>query len=75
MTTATQAVFQLYTNLLTEEACQPWDIIVKEQMVSLSYINIYGVEHKKSPGKTTSSFCKCQLLHLQFCFAHDMGEI
>ncbi len=34
MTMAAQAVFQLYANLLTEEAHQPWDIIVKEQTES-----------------------------------------
>ena len=74
MTTAAQAVLQLYANLLTEEARQPWDIIVKEQMESLPYTDIYGVERRKSPGKTTLSFCTCQLLHLQSCFSHDAGE-
>ena len=74
MTTAAQAVFQLYANLLTEEARQPWDIIVKEQTESSPYTDIYGVERRKSPGKTTSSFCTCQLLHLQSCFSHDAGE-
>ena len=34
ITTTAQAVFQLYANLLTKEAHQPWDIIVKEQMES-----------------------------------------
>ena len=41
MTTAAQAVFQLYANLLTEEARQPWDIIVKEQTESSPYTDIY----------------------------------
>ncbi len=54
MTTAAQAVFQLYANLLAKEVHQPWDIIVKEQTESLPYTNIYGVECRKSPGKTTS---------------------
>ena len=74
MTMAAQAVFQLYANLLTKEAHQPWDIIVKEQMESSPYTDIYGVEHRKSPGKTTLSFCTCQLLHRQSCFSHDTRE-
>ncbi len=74
-TTAAQAVFQLYANLLTKEAHQPWDIIVKEQTESLSYTDIYGVKRRKSPGKTTSLFCTCQLLHPQSCFSHHAGEI
>ncbi len=30
MTRKAQAVFQLYANLVTEEAHQPWDVIIKE---------------------------------------------
>eukprot|EP00804_Cyclotella_cryptica_P018031 CCRYP_008321-RA/>CCRYP_008321-RA protein AED:0.23 eAED:0.23 QI:0/-1/0/1/-1/1/1/0/282 len=67
-------VFQLYANLLTEEARQPWDLIVKEQMESTPFHDIFGVERKKTPGKTSESFRRCQLLHLQSCFAHDAGK-
>eukprot|EP00804_Cyclotella_cryptica_P019135 CCRYP_020878-RA/>CCRYP_020878-RA protein AED:0.08 eAED:0.80 QI:0/0/0/1/1/1/3/0/430 len=74
MTDSALEVFQLYANLLTEEACQPWDLIVKEQTESSPFHNIFGVERKKSPGKTSESFRRCQLLHLQSCFAHDAGE-
>ncbi len=69
-----QAVFQLYANLLTEEEHQPWDIIVKEQMESLLYPDIFGVKQRKLLGKMTKSFQLCQLLHLQSCFSHDVGE-
>ena len=68
------AVFQLYANLLTEEACQPWDLIVKEQTESSPFHDVFGVKKKKSPGKMSESFRRCQLLHLQSCFAHDAGE-
>eukprot|EP00804_Cyclotella_cryptica_P023564 CCRYP_011915-RA/>CCRYP_011915-RA protein AED:0.45 eAED:0.45 QI:0/0/0/0.5/1/1/2/0/228 len=54
MTDLTLAVFQLYTNLLTEEARQPWDLIVKEQTESNPFHNIFGVKWKKSPGKHPS---------------------
>ncbi len=74
MTEASQAVFQLYANLLTEEVHQPWDIIIKEQMESSPHTDIFGVKQKKSPGKTSESLQKCQLLHLQLCFSHDAVE-
>ena len=59
MTTAAQAVFQLYANLLTKEARQPWDIIAKEQTELSPYTNIFRVKQRKSPGKKTKSFQKC----------------
>ncbi len=74
LTESTQAVSQLYTNLLTEEAHQPWDVIIKEQTESSLYTNIFGVKWRKSPGNMFKSFQKCQLLHLQSCFTHDAGE-
>eukprot|EP00804_Cyclotella_cryptica_P002230 CCRYP_020440-RA/>CCRYP_020440-RA protein AED:0.37 eAED:0.37 QI:0/-1/0/1/-1/1/1/0/149 len=74
MTDSALEVFQLYANLLTEEARQPWDLIVKEQTESTPFHDIFGVERKKSPGKTSESFRRCNLLHLQSCFAHDAGE-
>eukprot|EP00804_Cyclotella_cryptica_P015762 CCRYP_013405-RA/>CCRYP_013405-RA protein AED:0.14 eAED:0.55 QI:0/0/0/1/1/1/2/0/303 len=74
MTDSTLEVFQLYANLLTEEAFQPLELIVKEQMESSPFHDIFGVERKKSPGKTSESFRRCQLLHLQSCFAQDAGE-
>eukprot|EP00804_Cyclotella_cryptica_P002466 CCRYP_019178-RA/>CCRYP_019178-RA protein AED:0.09 eAED:0.81 QI:0/0/0/1/1/1/2/0/443 len=74
MTDSALEVFQLYANLLTEEARQPWDLIVKEQTESSPFHDIFGVERKKSPGKTSESFRRCQLLHLQSCFAHDAGK-
>eukprot|EP00804_Cyclotella_cryptica_P019499 CCRYP_006644-RA/>CCRYP_006644-RA protein AED:0.16 eAED:0.64 QI:0/0/0/1/1/1/2/0/369 len=74
MTDSALEVFQLYANLLTEEARQPWDLIVKEQTESSPFHDIFGVERKKSPGKTSESFRRCPLLHLQSCFAHDAGK-
>eukprot|EP00804_Cyclotella_cryptica_P010317 CCRYP_012251-RA/>CCRYP_012251-RA protein AED:0.18 eAED:0.18 QI:0/-1/0/1/-1/1/1/0/271 len=71
LTESALEVFQLYANLLTEEARQPWDLIVKEQTESSPFQDIFGVERKKSPGKTSR---RCQLLHLQSCFSHDVGK-
>jgi hypothetical protein len=74
MTDLALEVFQLYVNLLTEEARQPWDLIVKDQMESYPFHDIFGVERKKSPGKTSESFRRFQLLHLQSFFTHDAGK-
>eukprot|EP00804_Cyclotella_cryptica_P024097 CCRYP_007319-RA/>CCRYP_007319-RA protein AED:0.32 eAED:0.32 QI:0/-1/0/1/-1/1/1/0/199 len=74
MTDLALDVFQLYANLLTEEAHQPWDLIVKEQAESTPFHDIFRVERKKSLGKTSKPFRRCQLLHLQSCFAHDTGK-
>eukprot|EP00804_Cyclotella_cryptica_P023754 CCRYP_011142-RA/>CCRYP_011142-RA protein AED:0.22 eAED:0.51 QI:0/0/0/1/1/1/2/0/256 len=40
MTDSALEVFQLYANLLTEEARQPWDLIVKEQTESSPFHDI-----------------------------------
>eukprot|EP00804_Cyclotella_cryptica_P015169 CCRYP_000717-RA/>CCRYP_000717-RA protein AED:0.36 eAED:0.36 QI:0/-1/0/1/-1/1/1/0/133 len=41
MTDSALEVFQLYANLLTEEARQPWDLIVKEQTESSPFHDIF----------------------------------
>eukprot|EP00804_Cyclotella_cryptica_P020378 CCRYP_012612-RA/>CCRYP_012612-RA protein AED:0.43 eAED:0.43 QI:0/-1/0/1/-1/1/1/0/69 len=41
MTDSALEVFQLYANLLTEEARQPWDLIVKEQTESNPFHDIF----------------------------------
>ena len=48
-------IFHLNSNLLTEKAHQPCDIIVKEQTEFSPYTNIFGVEWKKSLDKMKES--------------------
>ena len=55
LTMVAKAVFQLYTNLLIKEVHQPWNVIIKEQMESLPYTDIFGVKKRKSSGKTSES--------------------
>eukprot|EP00804_Cyclotella_cryptica_P006309 CCRYP_010148-RA/>CCRYP_010148-RA protein AED:0.43 eAED:1.00 QI:0/0/0/1/1/1/2/0/386 len=64
MTDSALEVFQLYANLLTEEACQPWDLIVKEQTESSPFHDIFGVERKKSPGKTSGYSTSNHVSHM-----------
>ena len=73
-TITAQAVFQLYANLLTKEARQPWVAIIKEQTELSPYTDIFGVEWPKSPDKMPELFQTCTLLHLQSCFSHDAAE-
>jgi hypothetical protein len=38
-------VFQLYSNLLTEEARRPWKKILGDQIDVSPWINLFGVKH------------------------------
>ena len=44
--------FELYGNLLSNEARRPWEKIVQAQMTKCPWEDIYGVTHGKTPNKT-----------------------
>jgi hypothetical protein len=44
--------FELYGNLLSNEARQPWEKIVQAQTIKCSWEDIYRVTHDKTPTKT-----------------------
>ena len=67
-------IFQLYTNLLMEEAHQHWDTIVKEQTELSPFHDIFKVKWVKSQGKSNKPFAMCQLIHLQQVCFQDAGE-
>jgi hypothetical protein len=66
--------FELYGNLLSDEARQPWDKIVQTQTTKCPWEDIYGVTHDETPTKTWDSFMECVTFHLQQVFRHDVGE-
>ena len=66
--------FELYGNLLSDEARQPWEKIVQAQMTKCPWEDIYGVTHVETPTKTWDSFVECVTFHLQQVFRHDTGE-
>jgi hypothetical protein len=66
--------FELYRNLLSNEARQPWEKINQAQMTKCPWEDIYGVTHDKAPTKTWDSFLECIKFHLQQVFRHDAGE-
>ena len=62
-------ILQLYGNLLTDEASQPWEKVVKAQNDSLWY-----EVHEEKAGKTWTSFLECITFHLQSVFRPKAAE-
>ncbi len=48
--------FELYANLLAYEARQPWEKILKAQVMQAPWEDIFGVPHTETPTKNWSSF-------------------
>jgi len=67
-------IFQLYGNLLTDEARQPWEKIVKAQTDTIPWEDLRGEVHDKKAGKTWTSFLDCVTFHLQSVFRPDAAE-
>ena len=66
--------FELYGNLLFNEACPAWEKIIRAQVTSSPWEDIHGITHDKTPIKTWHSFMECVMLHLQQVFKTDAGE-
>ena len=66
-------VFQLYSNLLTEEAQRPWNKILGEQIDCAPWVDLFGVEHAEKHKRSWSSFMDCITFHLQMVF-RDAAE-
>ena len=67
-------VFQLYSNLLMEEARRPWSKILKEQIDVSPWNDLYGVEHAKKHKRSWSASMDCMTFHLQTVFRSDAPE-
>ena len=63
--------FELYRNLLSDEARQPWEKIIQAQMTKCPWEDIFGVTHDKTPTKTWNSFLECITFNLQQVLRHD----
>eukprot|EP00804_Cyclotella_cryptica_P024682 CCRYP_001682-RA/>CCRYP_001682-RA protein AED:0.40 eAED:0.83 QI:0/0/0/1/1/1/2/0/439 len=74
VTTAGAKPFELYGNLLSDEARQPWEKIIKAQVTRAPWEDIKGVPHTETPTKTWDSFHECVMFHLLQVFRHDAGE-
>jgi hypothetical protein len=69
-----QKPFELYGNLLSDEARQPWDKIVQAQTTKCPWEDIFGVTCDETPTKNWDSFTECVTFHLQQVFRHDTGK-
>ena len=67
-------VFQLYSNLLTEEARRPWCKILGEQIDVTPWVDLYGVEHASKRHRSWKSFMECVTFHLLSVFRSDAAE-
>eukprot|EP00804_Cyclotella_cryptica_P019640 CCRYP_013978-RA/>CCRYP_013978-RA protein AED:0.50 eAED:0.92 QI:0/0/0/0.5/1/1/2/0/367 len=74
VSTAGAKPFELYGNLLSDEARQPWEKIIKAQVTKAPWEDIMGVPHTETPKKTWDSFHECVMFHLLQVFRHDAGE-
>jgi hypothetical protein len=60
-----QAIFLQYSTLLLEEASRPWAKIIKEQIDTALFTDIYGVQHHEKHPRSWNSFMEYVQLHLQ----------
>jgi hypothetical protein len=66
--------FELYRNLLSNEARQPWEKIAQAQMTKCPWKDIYRLTHDETPTKTWDSFMEWVTFHLQQVFKYDAGK-
>ena len=66
--------FELYANLLSDKARQPWEKILKGQVMQAPWEDVVGVPHTKTPTKGWSSFQEFVKFHLQTMFCFDASE-
>ena len=67
-------MFQLYSNLLTEEARRPWRKILGEQIEVTLWTYLFGDEHTEEQKKSWQSFMDCITFHLLIVFWSDVAE-
>ena len=67
-------IFQLYANLHTDDAHQPWEKVVKAQTDTAPWDDLWGEVHKRKAGIALISFLDCKTLHRQMVFHHNVAE-
>ena len=64
-------VFQLYSNLHTEDARRPWSKILGEQIEVTPWTDLFGVEHAKEQKRSWQSFMDC----ITFIYSQIFGAM
>ena len=72
--TAGAKPFELYANLLSDKARQPWEKILKAQGTQAPWEDVFGATNTEAPIKNWSSFQECVKFHLQSMLRFDAGE-
>ncbi len=67
-------IFLLYGNLLTYEAHQPWEKIVKMQTNTIPQEDLHGEVYEEKAGETWTSFLECMTFHLQSVFCPNAAK-
>jgi hypothetical protein len=67
-------VFQLYSNLLREEARRPWCKIIGDQIDVTPWSDLFGVEHAEKCHRSWASFMDCVTFHLLSVFRSTATE-
>ena len=67
-------MFQLYSNLLTEEARRPWCKILGEQINVTPSTDLFGVEHALKRQRSWTFFKDYVTFHLLSIFRSDLAE-
>ncbi len=60
--------FKIFGNLLSNEARQPWEKVIKAQVMKAPWEDVFGNTHTKTATKTWDSFHNCIMFHLQMVF-------
>ncbi len=68
ITTAGAKSFELYGNLLSNKARQPWKEMMKAQVMKAPWEDVFGNTYTETPTKTWDSFRDCIMFHLQTVF-------
>ena len=67
-------MFQLYANLLSNDAKYAWNKIVHEQTASDPYTDLQGCTKKGSRRLSCKSFDDCMMFHLLTVFPNNAAE-
>ena len=67
-------IFQIYGNLLTDEARQTWEKIMKAHTKTIPQEDLHGEVHEEKTAKTWTSFLECVTFHLLSVFCSDAAE-
>ncbi len=55
-------------NLVSDEARQPWEKVIKAQVMKAPWEDVFGIPHTQTPIEPWDSFYDCIMFRLQTMF-------